>query len=132
MSVLGVVALAGLCAGAQEFRLRHYMRMVDAMQPPSLALCLWVVFHWSTQSRELVTDSTTLKNEPSLHLVACIALSCRGLVDTAAFLLSMAVNTARHKRRHLGVILHFHCLHQFPACDGDADCISKIKLSRFL
>jgi len=32
----------------------------------------------------------------------------------------------------VGVVLHFHCMHQFPACDGDADCISQIKLRRFL
>jgi hypothetical protein len=31
----------------------------------------------------------------------------------------------------MGVILHFHCMHQFPACDGDANGISKIKLRGF-
>jgi hypothetical protein len=32
----------------------------------------------------------------------------------------------------MGIVLHLHCLHQFPACDGDAGGISKIKLSRFI
>jgi hypothetical protein len=31
----------------------------------------------------------------------------------------------------VGAVLHFHRLHQFPACHGDADGLSKTKLRGF-
>ena len=132
MPGLGASALVVHSTVAKKLLFRHNMLLVDDLQPSSPALCLRLVFHWATQSRQLVADSTTLKNEPSLHLVACLALSCRGLDFTVPFFLPMAVNTARYKCQHVGVVLHFHCMHQFPACDGDADCLSEIKLRRFL
>ena len=123
MSVLGVVAVAGLCAGAQEFRLRHYMRMVDAMQPSSSAFCIWVVLHWSTQFGELEPNSTALEDEPPIHLAACPSLSCRRMVHTVAVSFLVASHASSYWNKPVGSILHLHCMHQFPTCDSYAGSI---------
>ena len=128
MPGLGASALVVHSTVAKELLFRYNMLLVDAMQPTSLTLCLWLVFHWATQSRELETDSTAPEYEPSLHLVTCLALSCRGLVHTAPILFLVACHASSHRYKPVGVILHFHCLHKFPACDGDADGLSKTKL----
>jgi hypothetical protein len=128
---MGASALVVHSAVAKELLFRHNMLLVDALQPSSLALWLWIVLHWATQSRELETDSTAPEYESSLHLVACFALSCRGLDDTAAILFLVACHASSHRHEPVGVILHFHRLHQFSTCHCDADCISETKLRGF-
>ena len=97
--------------------------MVDAMQLASLAICLWIILHRSTQLGELESNSTALKDEPPVHLASCPSLSCRRMVHTVALLFLVASHATSHRCEPVGIVLHLHRLHQFPSRDCDAGSI---------